>query len=106
MADVTYFVVLAFDQTERGRFIQRQPLTPQTEEAARRAAARLASGAAGVVAFSRTVNPDTGDWRDAVVLASYGALPAEMGADDGAAICETAPSTSRSGGSSRQVSRA
>lgn len=82
MGEVTYFVVLAFDHTERGRFIQREPLTPQTAEAARRAAARLAPNAAGVVAFSRTGNPDTGDWQDAVVLAQRGELPPDLGMED------------------------
>lgn len=78
MAAVTYFVVLAFDETEKGRFVPREPLTPQSADAARRAAQRLATEVMGVVAFSRTGDPDLGNWADAVVLANYGVLPDEL----------------------------
>lgn len=80
MAEVTYYVVLAFDRTgRRGRFIPCEPLAPQTADAARRAAERLSRSKAGVVAFSRTGDPEVGDWQDAEVLALYGDLPEELG---------------------------
>jgi len=82
MVCVTYYVVLAFDETSRGRFTAREPLAPQNPEAAKRAAVRLKGSAAGVVAFSRTGNPDLGDWADAVVLARYGDLPEDLGLPD------------------------
>lgn len=87
MPEVTYFVVLAFEETEKGRFTPRQPLTPQTADSARRAAQRLAPSVSGVVAFSRTGDPDLGDWQDALVLARYGELPPDLGIEEPAETC-------------------
>lgn len=79
MARITYFVVLAFDGSEKGRLKPCEPIAPQTAAAARRIAERLREEKAGVVAFSRTGNPDLGDWAEAEILARYGALPDELG---------------------------
>lgn len=82
MARITYFVVLAFDGSEKGRLIACEPIAPQTAGAARRIAERLSQEKAGVVAFSRTGDPDLGDWAEAEVLARYGTLPDELGLPD------------------------
>lgn len=79
MAKITYFVVLAFEGSEKGRLIPCEPIAPQTAGAARRIAERLSHQKAGVVAFSRTGDPDLGDWAEAEVLAVYGEVPEELG---------------------------
>lgn len=79
MARITYFVVMAFDGSEKGRLIACEPISPQTASAARRIAERLSQEKAGVVAFSRTGDPDLGDWAEAEILAVYGDVPEELG---------------------------
>ena len=79
MAEITYFVVLAFDRSGKGRMVAREPYAPPTAEGARPLAEKLSASAAGAIAFSRTGDPDLGDWRDAEVLAAFGALPEELG---------------------------
>lgn len=78
MAQVTYFVVLPFTRAKRGQLVEGQPLTAQSAEQARRMAERLSRQHDGVVAFSRSGDPDFGDWDDAVVLAAYGAVPPDV----------------------------
>jgi hypothetical protein len=46
-------------------------------ETARRRAERLALTKAGVIAFSRTGDPATGDFEDAEILFAHGQLPQE-----------------------------
>ena len=49
-----------------------------SEEQAARLAERLASHKAGVIAFSRTGDPGTGEYEDAVIIAAFGEMPLEL----------------------------
>lgn len=76
---VTYFVVLAFQQSKRGALVADEP--KEIHGGADRcisAAKRLAQSRAGVVAFSRTGDPKMGDWEDAVVLWQEGLIPEDV----------------------------
>lgn len=74
----TYFVVQAFVVGRKGALIADMPREARDEAQAIRLAERLASNRAGVIAFSRTGDPTTGDYDDAVVLARHGRVPAEL----------------------------
>lgn len=78
MAQVTYFVVVPYKLAKRGRLVDGQPQTTQSADLARRLADRIREQHDGVVAFSRTGDPETGDWEDAVILAAYGRVPPEV----------------------------
>lgn len=75
---LTYFVVQTFQRSPRGIIYPEEPRQVQSAEIARRTAARLASEAEAVVAFSRTGDPTTGDFDDAVIIANYGIVPWEL----------------------------
>ena len=75
---VTYRVVLACDRGKSGVLIADEPKEIHGgDDQAVAAAKRLGERKAGVVAFSRTGDPQTGDWEDAVVLWQAGAIPDE-----------------------------
>lgn len=77
MAQVTYFVVQAFQKGSRGALVADAPVMAQSADGAKRRAQHLAHTRAGVIAFSRTGDPATGDFDEAEVLFSSGSLPAE-----------------------------
>jgi hypothetical protein len=69
---VTYHVVVAFDRDAEGDLKPgeaREVLSPIIAE---RRARALAARHAGALAFSRTGDPATGEFQDAVVLAQFG----------------------------------
>ncbi len=82
MADITYYVTLPFTADEAG-----DPSAGQAEEfqsastAIRRAEtlARLPENI-GAVAFSRSGDPMIGEFKDAVVLRSFGQVPSDTSA--------------------------
>ena len=69
---VTYHVVVVFDRNDEGDLMPGEPQEAATAGAAERRARALAVEHAGTVAFSRTGDPTTGDFLDAVVLAQFG----------------------------------
>lgn len=69
---ITYFVVQSFEQARKGTIFANEPIQAHDEIHAVRLAERLAATKAGVIAFRRTGDPATGDYEDAVVLASFG----------------------------------
>lgn len=75
MSTVTYHVVQSFLAGTKGIPYAAMPIQCQSAEQAARTAARLAPERAAVVAFSRTGDPETGDFEDAVVIAAYGEPP-------------------------------
>jgi hypothetical protein len=75
---ITYFVALPFDRNEEGELVAGEAREAQSEMAARRIASALAGGKAGAVAFSRTGDPSTGEFDDAVILARYGETPDDV----------------------------
>lgn len=71
---VTYCVVVPFDRVEGGDLVPGEAKEAPNREAAKRRAEALASKHAGALAFSRSGNPDSGDFGDADVIAVYGAV--------------------------------
>lgn len=75
---VTCFVVQAFQRGKKGAFIAELPKQARDEAHCVITAERLAEKSASVVAFSRRGDPETGEWDDAVILATYGEAPPEL----------------------------
>jgi hypothetical protein len=79
MADVTYYVALPFGAGEDGPE-PREATECTSENAAIMRAERLArtEGHIGAVAFSRTGDPASGEFGDAVLLKSFGDVPSDL----------------------------
>ncbi|GEP11689.1 hypothetical protein [Methylobacterium gnaphalii] len=75
----TFFVVQGFSGGRQGHRMD-TPIQARSEASARRQAERLSERKSGVIAFSRTGDPTTGEFDEPVVLASYGRIP---GNEDG-----------------------
>ncbi len=75
MASVTYYVAPPFIRTEYGGFVAGEAQERQTPNAAMSLALTISETSAGAVAFSRTGDPDVGDFADAVMLATFGEVP-------------------------------
>ena len=69
---MTYHVVVAFDRDEEGELKPREAQEVMSPIVAECRARALALEHAGALAFSRTGNPATGEFRDAVILARFG----------------------------------
>jgi hypothetical protein len=78
MASVTYYVVQAFDEDDEGNLIPRQAQQATSSDAAKRAALVLAPEAAGVIAFSRTGDPEEGEYSAPTIIHQAGRVPDEM----------------------------
>lgn len=78
MASTTYYVVQAFDLDAEGNLISRQPQQATSSDQAKRIALVLSRDAAGVIAFSRTGDPEIGDYGAATVIHQAGRVPDEM----------------------------
>jgi hypothetical protein len=80
MPNVTYYVVVPFSRGDDGNLVPGEAKeAPNGELARRRAqAACTVSGNVGSVAFSRTGDPESGDFQDATIIATYGEV--DMGA--------------------------
>lgn len=75
---ITYYVVQSFQRSKKGKLVADPPVMVKTEAEASAKARRLSEGRAGVVAFSRTGDATTGEYDDAIVIASYGDMPMEI----------------------------
>ena len=80
MTQQTYFVVQPFEFSRGGRLVASTAMPAPTGPQALRMAERQAAGKAGAVAFSRTGDPETGDFDDAVLLGTFGQVPEELAA--------------------------
>ena len=69
---MTYHVVIAFDRDVDGDLKPGEAREVLGPIAAERRARALALEHAGAVAFSRTGDPTTGEFQDAVILAQFG----------------------------------
>lgn len=78
MSSTTYYVVQPFEMTKGGRLVPASPMPVQSGEQARRSAERQAATKAGAIAFSRTGDPETGDFEDAVILGAFGQVPEDL----------------------------
>jgi hypothetical protein len=78
-AAVTYYVAIQFARRADGSLVAQRPLECADADAAIAAAKTMTrDGAAGAVAFSRTGNPDRGEFDPAVVLGSFGDVPDDI----------------------------
>lgn len=75
MAKVTYYVVLPFLRNEDGDLAPGEAMEVPSAASARSRAAAALGKYAGAVAFSRTGDPQLGDFDDAVVLGRFGETP-------------------------------
>ena len=75
MAVVTYFVALPFVRNENGELVAGEAQERQSAGAAESAARRMLETSPGAVAFSRTGDPQSGEFEDAVVLREFGEVP-------------------------------
>jgi hypothetical protein len=75
MANVTYFVALEIIRTGDGDLVAGEARELQTAGAAVREAQRMATTTAGAVAFSRTGDPASGEFENAVVIQRFGEAP-------------------------------
>lgn len=71
MATITYFVVQPFFRSDDGEMLPGEAFERQSASAAIYAA-KIAAERGGAIAFSRTGDPATGDFADAVILFSSG----------------------------------
>ena len=80
MADISYYVALPFAQDDDGSVIAGTAEEFQSASTAIRRAETLSrsSGAIGAVAFTRSGDPMTGDFKDAVGLRSFCNVPVDL----------------------------
>jgi hypothetical protein len=75
---MTYYAVLPFVRDEEGHLCPDEAVECQSTAAAATRARGLAESKAGAVAFSRTGDPDIGEWADAIVIGRWGDVPADL----------------------------
>ncbi|MGE0627585.1 MAG: hypothetical protein AB7O43_07130 [Hyphomicrobiaceae bacterium] len=78
MGSTTYYVAMAFRRNEEGELIALDPIEAPTPAAAVSRARSLAAKEAGAIAFSRTGDPELGEFQDAVVLVALGDVPTDI----------------------------
>jgi hypothetical protein len=78
MAHITYYVAMGFERDEEGELVAIDPMESQSSSAAIGRARSLAATKAGAVAFSRTGDPELGEFTDAVILFTAGDVPSEL----------------------------
>ena len=74
MANVTYYVVIPFSRDDEGNLIPGEPKEAPNGDRARRLAQGMAEKHAGAITFSRTGDPDQGDFEEGQVIAVNGAV--------------------------------
>lgn len=72
---VTHYVVQTYRKGKRGKVEAEEPKIARDENNCIVMAERLALSRHAVIAFSRTGDPDTGDFDDPVILARHGEMP-------------------------------
>ena len=75
MGTITYYVAMGFERDEEGELVALDPMEAGTPSIAVSRAKSLAASKAGAIAFSRTGDPDVGEFQDAVVLFKAGEVP-------------------------------
>jgi hypothetical protein len=78
MANIIYHVALAITRTEEGDLVVENAVEAPASAAAVWLPRAIAGGKTGAVAFSRTGDPDLGEYYDAVILARFGETPPEI----------------------------
>jgi len=72
MASITYYVALPFSRSDDGDIVAGAAHECSSPSGAIHAAKRFATNGIGAIAFSRTGDPATGEFSDAIVLQSFG----------------------------------
>ncbi len=75
---ITYYVVVPFGRDEAGNLMPLEPAEAPNSEAARSRARIAAAKHGGAIAFSRTGEPDTGEFGEAVILGTFGEVDQGM----------------------------
>lgn len=71
----TWFVVQGYRKGKRGALTPEEPKMARNQESCLALAKRIAITRPAVVAFSRKGDPDTGDFDEPVILATFGDVP-------------------------------
>lgn len=82
MPDISYYVALPFCSDDDGSVVAGAAEEFQSASTAIRRADTLsrAPGIVGAVAFTRSGDPMTGDFKDATLLKAFGNVPADLSA--------------------------
>lgn len=82
MADIAYYVALPFSMDDDGSMVTGTAEEFQSASSAIRRAEALsrAPGMTGALAFTRSGDPMTGDFKDATLLKAFGSVPADLAA--------------------------
>lgn len=75
MAEITYFVMVPFQETESGLVAEQGIQCPSERSAIAQARAAVSKGAIGAVAFRRSGDPNIGEYGEAVLICTEGDLP-------------------------------
>ncbi len=79
MPEVTYFAVLPFSCTEDGDFPAETEIEVRSADQARAVASSMLGGEGkGAIAFSKTGDPQLGEWEDAVIPGRYVDAPDDV----------------------------
>ena len=78
MTNTTYHVALAIGRTEEGDLVAEDAVEAASPAAAVGRARQIASKKVGAIAFSRSGDPDLGEYGDAVILARFRETPADI----------------------------
>lgn len=82
MADISYYVALPFSADDEGSVVAGTAEEFQSASSAIRRAESLSrtAGVIGALAFTRSGDPMTGDFKDATLLRAFGNVPADLAA--------------------------
>ena len=82
MPDISYYVALPFSADDEGSIVAGAAEEFQSASSAIRRAETLsrADGVIGALAFTRSGDPMTGDFKDATLLKSFGSVPLDLSA--------------------------
>ena len=75
---VTYYVVVPFGRSQDGDLVPLEPIEARDSHGARNRARDAAATHGGAIAFSRTGDPNTGEFGDAVILTKVGEVDEGM----------------------------
>ena len=75
MAEITYFVVVPFQETESGLVVEQGIQCPSERSAIAQARSAVSKGAIGAIAFRRSGDPNIGEYGEAVLICKEGDLP-------------------------------
>jgi hypothetical protein len=78
MSAITYYVVVPFIRDEDGNLYADEAIECPSSTAAAARARALAASKAGAIAFSRSGDPNTGEFTDAIVIARIGEVPTDL----------------------------